>query len=167
MLEFSILLALTITISVWSIASGGLYRNPFLLIIIGLTLSLYGAFITTALNTISSNSFFSKLFESLPLSSAIINYTIAAAGGSLIASGIVLKAQALHEKEKRLAKKNLYRLLREYQQAKQQEEDPRKRAKDLDDHDFKIKLTLVQERKIKSINELQKAKFNDKHLLEE
>lgn len=105
MLEFSILLALTITISLWSIASGGLYRNPFLLVIIGLTLSLYGAFITTALNTISSNSFFSKLFESLPLSSAIINYTIAAAGGSLIASGIVLKAQALHEKEKRLAKK--------------------------------------------------------------
>jgi len=93
MLVFTLISIALLALGAWSILSGRLYRQPFALYLIGFLLALGGGYIAYGLDLGSQNGTVSKFFTHLKLASSFVSYTFAAAGGSLIASGIVLKAQ--------------------------------------------------------------------------
>ncbi len=76
-------------------------------------------------------------FPSLSLSSTLFSFTIAAIGGSLIASGIVLKIQALHEKEKNSATRHLRIWLKELEISDSMDQELKRIAPALSNNEFK------------------------------
>ncbi|KAA6169009.1 hypothetical protein [Pseudomonas veronii] len=104
MLYITLISIAGLAIGAWGVLGGILYRKPFLLYFIGFFLALIGGYIAYGLELGSQNSLLVSLFTHLKLASAFVSYTIAAAGGSLIASGIVLKAQHLAKRDNLRAK---------------------------------------------------------------
>jgi hypothetical protein len=113
MLPFAIISIFIFTIGTWGILSGSLYRKPLYLCIFGLFLALAGGYMAYIFDLSSQNSDMVKIFENLKLASTLISYTVAAAGGSLIASGIVLKAQHLAKRDSATAKNDIHIIINE------------------------------------------------------
>jgi hypothetical protein len=165
MFEFSLISIFAITFSIWTILSGKFYRNPSLIAILGLVLALYGAWLSYTLNQMSSQETMSEIFPWLALSSSLISYTIAATGGSLIASGVILKIQFLHEKEKSRAMGQLNITLRELEIAREMDKNLKITAPLLSNEEFKNQHSQIQERKTRAIIELIEIRNEYRHLI--
>ncbi|RYC48213.1 hypothetical protein [Pectobacterium zantedeschiae] len=104
MIESSIIFILVILLLAWGVMSGFFYRQPSFMIIIGLCFCFAGAIVIASFESLEPL----ELFKDVKLSLSIVNYTIAAAGGSLIAGGLMLKAQHAARKERIEAERSLY-----------------------------------------------------------
>ncbi|MBY8949526.1 MULTISPECIES: hypothetical protein [Pseudomonas] len=105
-LLYATLLIITILgMAAWMFLGGFVFRNPFVLYITGFVLALVGGYLSYSLQEIAANGEAAKYFTDLKLAAALVSYTIAAAGGSLIASGILLKAQHMAKADKISAKR--------------------------------------------------------------
>ncbi|WP_152623973.1 hypothetical protein [Stutzerimonas stutzeri] len=164
MLEFSVTSILLIIISSWGILSGTLYRKPSLLAALGVCFSLYGAWLSHTLSDMAKHAVMVEKFPSLSLSSTLFSFTIAAIGGSLIASGIVLKIQALHEKEKNSATRHLRIWLKELEISDSMDQELKRIAPALSNNEFKKQYKTVTERKNRTTIELIKIRHKYMHI---
>ncbi|KTC43773.1 hypothetical protein AO262_36750 [Pseudomonas fluorescens ABAC62] len=103
----TLVLILTIALATWMFLGGSVFRKPFILCGIGFVLALVGGYLSHSLQQAATNEVVAKYFTDLNLAAALVSYTIAAAGGSLIASGILLKAQHLAKADNLSAKSAL------------------------------------------------------------
>lgn len=104
MIEFFIFFIFIILFFTWYFMLGFVYRKPLFMVGIGLLFSFIGAVVIASLETMEPL----KIFKDIRLSLSVVNYTIAAAGGSLIAGGFMLKAQHAARNERIAAEKNFY-----------------------------------------------------------
>ncbi|MCL6352121.1 hypothetical protein [Pectobacterium polaris] len=104
MIEFSIILILVTLLLSWNVMSGFVYRKPFFMIAIGLCFCFSGAIFISSLEMMAPL----EIFKDVKLSLSVVNYTIAAAGGSLIAGGLMLKAQHAARNERIAAERSFY-----------------------------------------------------------
>lgn len=107
MLYSTLIIITAIGLAIWMFLGGFVFRKPFVLCIIGFILALAGGYLSYSLQEAAANVEVAKYFTDLKLAAALVSYTIAAAGGSLIASGIVLKAQHLAKADKLSAKRGV------------------------------------------------------------
>ncbi|MBP1125770.1 MULTISPECIES: hypothetical protein [Pseudomonas] len=107
MLYSTLIIITAIGLATWMFLGGFVFRKPFVLCIIGFILALAGGYLSYSLQEAAANVEVAKYFTDLKLAAALVSYTIAAAGGSLIASGIVLKAQHLAKADKLSAKRGV------------------------------------------------------------
>lgn len=97
-----------------------------------------------AFDIYSQNSIMVEIFDNLKLSSSLVSYTVAAAGGSLIASGIVLKAQHLAKKDSTEAKLNIKILISELNSIKNSAQEIIKNEQNLDIQVLEKKLSHLR-----------------------
>lgn len=164
MLEFTLISILAICFSLWSILSGKFYRNPSIISIIGLILAMYGAGLSNSLDLMATHQLTTQIFPWLSLSSTLIGYTIAATGGSLIASGVILKIQFLHEKEVNQAMREINIAVRELEISRDMDTQLKSTASSLSNTDFKRQFIQIQERKTRSIIDLIEIRRKYRHL---
>ncbi|WP_338478252.1 hypothetical protein VRB67_18180 [Pseudomonas trivialis] len=107
MLYSTLIIITAIGLATWMFLGGFVFRKPFVLCIIGFILAIAGGYLSYSLQEAAANVEVAKYFTNLKLAAALVSYTIAAAGGSLIASGIVLKAQHLAKADKLSAKRGV------------------------------------------------------------
>ena len=100
MLYSTLLIITTLGLAAWLFLGGFVFRKPFILYIAGFVLALAGGYLSYALQEAADNAQVAKFFSDLKMAASFVSYTIAAAGGSLIASGILLKAQHLAKADK-------------------------------------------------------------------
>ncbi len=115
MLYFTLISITALTIGAWGVLNGALYRHPLLLCAFGLLLAIMGGYFSYILD-LGSQSKLTEIFEYLKLSSNLMSYTVAAAGGSLIASGIVIKAQHLANQDITKSKDKIKKIAKEIRQ---------------------------------------------------
>lgn len=144
MLAFAIISILTFTVGTWGILSGSLYRNPLYLCIFGLFLAIAGGYMAYAFDVYSQNSTMVEVFGNLKLSSSLISYTVVAAGGSLIASGIVLKAQHLAKRDITEAKLKIKMLISELNSIKKSAQEIIENDQNLDIKALEKKLSHLK-----------------------
>ncbi|CRM04852.1 MULTISPECIES: hypothetical protein [Pseudomonas] len=104
MLYATLIIIASIGLATWMFLGGFVFRKPFVLCVMGFVLALAGGYLSYSLQEAADNAEVAKYFSDLKLAAALVSYTIAAAGGSLIASGILLKAQHLAKADKHSAK---------------------------------------------------------------
>lgn len=97
-----------------------------------------------AFDVYSQNSTMVEIFGNLKLSSSLISYTVVAAGGSLIASGIVLKAQHLAKKDITEAKIKIKTLISELNSIKKSAQEIIQNDQNLDIKTLEKKLSHLK-----------------------
>lgn len=108
MLFLAVFAVLVFVIAPWGVLSGGFFRKPLLIVLWGLLLAVVGAYFVHVLEFMNETPAVVKIFPNIELASQIIGFTVAAAGGGLIASGAVIKVQSMAVTDKRKAEKDLH-----------------------------------------------------------
>ncbi|BES84594.1 hypothetical protein PEC302107_29070 [Pectobacterium araliae] len=133
MIEFFILLIFVILLLTWNVMSGFVYRKPLFMVCIGLLFSFIGAVVISSLERMEPL----EIFKDVKLSLSVINYTIAAAGGSFIAGGLMLKAQHAARNERIAAERSFYLEVKLINDLIESFEEKMKQADILDVDEFK------------------------------
>ncbi|VXC15647.1 conserved membrane hypothetical protein [Pseudomonas sp. 9AZ] len=144
MLWFALITVFAFIVGPWGLLSGSLYRKPFFLVLCGLALALTGGWFSYIFEHGSEIKLVAEIFPDLKLSAALVGFTVAATGGSLIASGIVLKAQHQARIEKSRADTDLQRAIKELERVKNDDEELKSDALKLNNDEFKIRLQRIR-----------------------
>ncbi|MBN3193250.1 hypothetical protein [Pectobacterium versatile] len=117
--------------------SGFVYRKPLFMIVIGLCFCFTGAIVISSFEKLEPL----EIFKDVKLSLSVINYTIAAAGGSLIAGGLMLKAQHAARNERIAAERSFYLEVKMINELIKSFEEKMKKIDILETNEFKQRLT--------------------------
>ncbi|MEQ9769991.1 hypothetical protein ABRQ03_03895 [Pectobacterium jejuense] len=155
MIWFFIIFIFVILIFTWDVMSGFFYRKPLFMIVIGLCFCFTGAIVISSLEILEPL----EIFKDVKLSLSVVNYTIAAAGGSLIAGGLMLKAQHAARNERIAAERSFYLEVKMVNELIKSFEEKMKKADSLEANEFKQKLRDDKILIYKIIFELQEKKI--------
>lgn len=109
MLLLAIFAVLVFVVAPWGVLNGSFFRKPFLIVLWGIFLAGVGAYFVHVLEFMRATLPVAEIFPNIELASKIIGFTVAAAGGGLIASGVVLKVQSMAVTDKKKAKDVLHK----------------------------------------------------------
>ena len=107
MLLLAVFSVLVFVVAPWGVLKGSFFRKPFLIVLWGIFLAGVGAYFVHVLEFMRATPPVAEMFPNIELASKIIGFTVAAAGGGLIASGVVLKVQSMAVTDKKKAKDEL------------------------------------------------------------
>lgn len=111
MLLLAVFAVLVFVVAPWGVLNGSFYRKPFLIVIWGIFLAGVGAYFVHVLEFMGATPPVAEIFPNIELASKIIGFTVAAAGGGLIASGVVLKVQSMAVIDKKKAGDELHKTM--------------------------------------------------------
>lgn len=157
MLEFTLLAIAVFILGPWGILHGRLYRKPIFLVIWGLGLALVGGFFAHVLENGASIPVFVSHFPDLELSATLIGFTVAATGGSLVASGIILQTQHLARVDKISADKELQSAKETLDIVRREDDELKSIAKNLSNEEFWERLNAIRRAYVHSHEKLVKA----------
>lgn len=107
MLLLAVFSVLVFVVAPWGVLNGSFFRKPFLMVMWGIFLAGVGAYFVHVLEFMGATPAVAAIFPNIELAAKIIGFTVAAAGGGLIASGVVLKVQSMAVTDKKKAKDEL------------------------------------------------------------
>lgn len=157
MLWFILLTIMILTFGGWGFINGCLYRKPLYLSILGLGLVLCSGFFVYALGNVASTHVVPSLLLDLDFSIKLIEYSLAATGGGLIASGITLQAQHLAREEKVTADRNIQYAQETLQSVRKADAELWKIAAMLSQEEFLEHMSMIRRAYLHSHEELLKA----------
>ncbi len=162
MVWFVLLTIVVFTVGPWAVFNGRLYRKPIFLVIWGLGLALCGGFFSYVLENGASIPVMASLFPELDLSARLVGFTVAATGGSLIASGIVLQTQRLNRTDKIAADRALQAAKELLQSVRDSDAELKTMAVGLSDEEFLERLKAIRRAYVsateKLVNSMEKVK---------
>lgn len=164
MLWFVLFAIVVLTLAPLGVLNGRLYRKPIYLVILGLGLALFGGFFAHVLENGASIPVIASLFPALDLSANLVGFTVAATGGSLVASGIVIQAQHLDRADKVKADQELQDAKVMLQRVRDADAELRTMAADLSNEAFWERLKEIRRAHVRATGKLVDAMEKSKSL---